>query len=91
MGAGTVCGSLGAAPPAVAVMTADEDLRDAQQIALERYLLETMTVSAEQLAVARKVQARQQGPLLAILLQLSFIDIDTFARLLDWSGTPQRS
>jgi hypothetical protein len=50
-----------------------------------------MTVSAEQLAVARKVQTRQQGPLLAILLQLSFIDIDTFARLLDWSGSPQRS
>lgn len=53
---------------------------------LERHLLELSVVDREQLAVAKRWQARQEGPLLMILLQLSFIDLHQFSGLLDWSG-----
>ncbi len=56
-----------------------------QQEALERYLLETSVLSHEQLAVAKRLQARQEGPLLMVLLQLSFIDLQQFSGLLDWT------
>jgi hypothetical protein len=43
-------------------------------------------VDREQLAVAKRWQERQEGPLLMVLLQLSFIDLHQFSGLLDWSG-----
>ncbi len=53
---------------------------------LERHLLELSVVDREQLAVAKRWQERQDGPLLMVLLQLSFIDLHQFSGLLDWSG-----
>lgn len=53
---------------------------------LERHLLELSVVDREQLAVAKRWQQRQEGPLLMILLQLSFIDLNQFSGLLDWTG-----
>ncbi len=53
---------------------------------LERHLLELSVVDREQLAVAKRWQERQEGPLLMVLLQLSFIDLHQFSGLLDWSG-----
>ncbi|MFM7601636.1 MAG: DUF2949 domain-containing protein [Pseudanabaena sp.] len=53
---------------------------------LERHLLELSFVDREQLAVAKRWQERQEGPLLMILLQLSFIDLHQFSGLLDWSS-----
>ncbi len=57
---------------------------DQSQSELESYLLESAMVNQEQLSVAKRMQARQEGPLLMILLQLSFIDLKQFSRLLDW-------
>jgi hypothetical protein len=57
---------------------------DQSQSELENYLLTEAVVNQEQLAVAKRMQARQEGPLLMILLQLSFIDLKQFSRLLDW-------
>ena len=54
---------------------------------LERYLLDSSLVDREQLAVAKRWQERQEGPLLMVLLQLSFIDLQQFSGLLDWSGS----
>ncbi len=51
--------------------------------ALEEYLLEAGIVDRSQLSLAKKLQRRQQGPLLMILLELSFIDLDQLRRLLD--------
>ena len=53
---------------------------------LERHLLELSVVDREQLAVAKRWQERQDGPLLMVLLQLSFFDLHQFSGLLDWSG-----
>ena len=53
---------------------------------LEQHLLESLLVDREQLAVAKRWQERQEGPLLMILLQLSFIDLQQFSGLLDWTG-----
>ncbi|MBD2152086.1 DUF2949 domain-containing protein [Pseudanabaena sp. FACHB-1277] len=53
---------------------------------LERHLLDASVVDREQLAVAKRWQERQEGPLLMILLQLSFIDLHQFSGLLDWSA-----
>jgi hypothetical protein len=53
---------------------------------LEQHLLESSLVDHEQLAVAKRWQERQEGPLLMILLQLSFINLHQFSGLLDWSG-----
>ncbi|MFN7714097.1 MAG: DUF2949 domain-containing protein [Pseudanabaenaceae cyanobacterium] len=58
---------------------------DTHQTALEDYLLSTSVVDREQLAVAKKLQQRQEGPLLMVLLQLSFIDLNQFSGLLDWT------
>lgn len=58
---------------------------ESNQEALEGYLLESALVDLEQLTLAKKIQARQEGPLLMILLQLSFIDLQQFNRLLDWT------
>jgi hypothetical protein len=58
---------------------------ESQQVKLEQYLLESDTVNQEQLTLAKKLQARQEGPLLAILLQLSFINLQQFSGLLDWT------
>ncbi len=57
---------------------------DPYQSELENYLLAEAVVNQEQLSVAKRVQARQEGPLLMVLLQLSFIDLKQFSRLLDW-------
>jgi hypothetical protein len=54
---------------------------------LERYLPDSSLVDREQLAVAKRWQERQEGPLLMVLLQLSFIDLQQFSGLLDWSGS----
>jgi hypothetical protein len=53
---------------------------------LERHLLDASVVDREQLAVAKRWQERQEGPLLMVLLQLSFIDLQQFSGLLDWSA-----
>jgi Protein of unknown function (DUF2949) len=58
---------------------------ETNQVDLERYLVESATVNQEQLMVAKKIQLRQEGPLLVILLQLSFIDLQQFSQLLDWT------
>ncbi|WP_019499823.1 DUF2949 domain-containing protein [Pseudanabaena sp. PCC 6802] len=58
---------------------------ESTQEALEGYLLESALVDLEQLTLAKKIQARQEGPLLMVLLQLSFIDLQQFNRLLDWN------
>jgi hypothetical protein len=58
-----------------------------RQEALEKYLLDFSVVDREQLAVAKRWQERQEGPLLMILLQLSFIDLHQFSGLLDWSSS----
>ena len=54
---------------------------------LERYLLDSSLVDREQLAVAKRWQERQEGPLLMVLLQLSFLDLLQFSGLLDWSSS----
>jgi hypothetical protein len=56
-----------------------------RETALEGYLLDSALVDLEQLTLAKKIQARQEGPLLMILLQLNFIDLQQFNRLLDWT------
>lgn len=58
---------------------------ESHQVDLERYLLESATIDSDQLTVAKKIQVRQQGPLLVVLLQLSFIDLQQFSQLLDWT------
>ncbi|MDX1977591.1 MAG: DUF2949 domain-containing protein [Pseudanabaenaceae cyanobacterium bins.68] len=55
------------------------------QAELEQYLLDSATINQEQLIVAKRMQQRQHGPLLAVLLQLSFINLNQFGYLLDWS------
>lgn len=55
--------------------------------ALEKYLLETGIIDRSQLNLAKKLQHRQQGPLLMILLELSFIDLEQLSRLLDLGRT----
>lgn len=57
-----------------------------RQEELEQYLLACSVVDREQLAVAKRWQERQEGPLLMVLLQLSFIDLQQFSGLLDWMG-----
>lgn len=52
---------------------------------LERYLLDSDLLDQEQLTLAKKIQVRQEGPLLMILFQLSFIDLQQFSGLLDWT------
>jgi len=58
---------------------------ESYQADLERHLLDSALVDHEQLALAKKLQARQEGPLLMVLFQLSFIDLHQFSGLLDWT------
>lgn len=53
---------------------------------LEQYLLEMGIVDCPQLDLAKKLQRRQRGPLLMILLELSLIDLDQWSRLLTLYG-----
>ncbi len=53
---------------------------------LEQYLLDSGIVSQAQLDVAKKLQKRQKGPLLMILLELSFIDLDQLGGLMRLYG-----
>lgn len=57
---------------------------DSDQKELELYLIESALIDQEQLNLAKKMQARQEGPLLMVLLQLSFIDVNQFSGLIDW-------
>lgn len=66
-----------------------EYLPDTNQKELELYLLESQLIDQEQLNLAKKVQARQAGPLLMILLQLNFIDVNQFGGLIDWTPANQ--
>ncbi len=59
---------------------------ESYQADLEHYLLESALVDNEQLALAKKLQARQEGPLLMVLFQLSFIDLQQFSGLIDWTA-----
>jgi hypothetical protein len=77
-------------PPST--FTIENPVESDREAALERYLLDSGLVDLEQLTLAKKIQARQEGPLLMILLQLNFIDLHQFNRLLDWSvGTMFKS
>jgi hypothetical protein len=58
---------------------------DSDQQELELYLIESALIDQEQLNLAKKMQARQEGPLLMVLLQLSFIDVNQFSGLIDWT------
>lgn len=53
---------------------------------LEQYLLDTGVIDLPQLNLAKKLQRRQQGPLLMILLELSFIDIEQLSGLMNLQG-----
>ncbi|MGK7909369.1 MAG: DUF2949 domain-containing protein [Synechococcus sp.] len=52
--------------------------------ALEQYLLDGGFVDGRELDLAKKLQEREQGPLLMILLRLNFIDTDQLAQLWDF-------
>ena len=54
--------------------------------ALEQYLLNSGYVDDRELSLAKKLQAREQGPLLMILLRLNFIDTDQLAQLWDFEN-----
>ncbi len=51
---------------------------------LEEYLLNSRIIDREQLEVAKRMQLRQEAPLLMVLYQLSFINIQQFSQILDW-------
>ncbi|MFN3361678.1 MAG: DUF2949 domain-containing protein [Pseudanabaenaceae cyanobacterium] len=51
---------------------------------LEEYLLASRIINREQLDVAKRMQIRQEAPLLMVLYQLSFINIQQFSQILDW-------
>ncbi|NJL97459.1 MAG: DUF2949 domain-containing protein [Synechococcaceae cyanobacterium SM2_3_2] len=53
---------------------------------LEQYLLDKGIVDSPQLDLAKKLQRRQRGPLLMILLELSFIDLEQLSGLLNLYG-----
>ncbi|MEN9204121.1 MAG: DUF2949 domain-containing protein [Thermostichus sp. DG_1_6_bins_120] len=50
--------------------------------ALEQQLLAKGMVNQRQLALAKKLQQQQVGPLLVILLRLRFIDLDQMRELI---------
>lgn len=50
---------------------------------LEQYLLDRGIIDARELHVAKKIQAREQGPLLMILLRLNLIDMNQLSNLWD--------
>lgn len=53
---------------------------------LEQHLLESGYVDDRELHLAKKLQAREQGPLLMILLRLNFIDTAQLAQLWDFEN-----
>jgi aromatic ring-cleaving dioxygenase len=55
-----------------------------EQGILEEYLLASRIIDREQLDVAKRMQLRQEAPLLMVLYQLSFINIKQFSQILDW-------
>jgi len=55
---------------------------------LEEYLLAAGILNGRQLAVAQRFQQRQHGPLLMILLQLSFITIEQLDNLMNLDFAP---
>jgi hypothetical protein len=55
--------------------------------ALEQYLLESGILNDRELHLAKKLQQREQGPLLMILLRLNFIDTEQLGRLWDFDST----
>ncbi|MFQ3613085.1 MAG: DUF2949 domain-containing protein [Cyanobacteriota bacterium] len=52
------------------------------ETSLEQQLLAQGIIDQRQLALARKVQRQQMGPLLMILLRLRFIDLDQMSGLI---------
>ena len=67
---------------------AKEDLTQQISIgeALEQHLLDSGYVDDRELRLAKKLQAREQGPLLMILLRLNFIDTNQLAQLWDFES-----
>ncbi|MEN9204662.1 MAG: DUF2949 domain-containing protein [Thermostichales cyanobacterium SZTDM-1c_bins_54] len=57
-------------------------------LTLEEYLLAAGILNGQQLAVAQRLQQRQHGPLLMILLQLSFITVEQFDSLINIDFAP---
>lgn len=53
---------------------------------LEQHLLTGGYVDARELSLAKKLQVREQGPLLMILLRLNFIDTNQLAQLWDFES-----
>ncbi|WP_017326179.1 DUF2949 domain-containing protein [Synechococcus sp. PCC 7336] len=60
--------------------------KDGAATSLERYLLEAGIVNGSELSLAKKLQQREEGPLLMILLHLNFIDIAQLERLWDFDS-----
>ena len=54
--------------------------------ALEQHLLSSGYVDDRELSLAKKLQAREHGPLLMILLRLNFIDTEQLAQLWDFES-----
>ena len=54
--------------------------------ALEQHLLSNGYVDDRELSLAKKLQAREQGPLLMVLLRLNFIDTNQLAQLWDFES-----
>ncbi|MCF2972391.1 DUF2949 domain-containing protein [Synechococcus sp. Nb3U1] len=52
------------------------------EASLEQQLLAQGIIDQRQLALARKLQQQQMGPLLMILLRLRFIDLDQMSGLI---------
>lgn len=50
---------------------------------LEQYLLDRGILDDRELGVAKKIQAREQGPLLMVLLRLNLIDVNQLSNLWD--------
>ncbi|MEM6445937.1 MAG: DUF2949 domain-containing protein [Cyanobacteria bacterium J06642_2] len=50
---------------------------------LEQYLLDRGILDDRELRVAKKIQEREQGPLLMVLLRLNLIDVDQLSNLWD--------
>lgn len=55
---------------------------DGPSRSLDRYLLDSGILSAEELALAKKMQQQQRGPLPMILLRLRLIDLEQLSHLM---------
>ena len=69
--------------PTIAIAYEWTMLTSSPKATLEQYLLDTGILSDGQLDLAKRLQIRQQGPLLMILLELNFINLEQFRGLLD--------